>query len=342
MRYFKEKMPTLHLIGAGSLVEFAFQKGEHSFPVGRVEFLYVKPLSFNEYLIANDAFKLPKLLTDTSVQNPIPDVVHDLLIKYVQQYFLVGGMPAAIAAYLRTNSFLKTQEIHAILLNVYQSDFNKYAKESQHKYLRLLFEKIPALIGTQFKYSKIDPDAKPKDLKIALEMLVDAGIVHRVFATSASGIPLKAHQKPNKFKTLFLDIGLINQINQVEPQKIWEEDLTQINSGVLAEQFVGQELLAYSEFYQQRDLYFWEREQQGSEAEVDYLFPSGSHIIPIEVKAGAAGKLRSLRLFLEEKKSPFGIRISQAPLSYRNNILSIPFYLIEQLPRLIKNTLNSL
>ena len=163
----------------------------------------------------------------------------------------------------------------------------------------------------------------------------------KVHATSAAGIPLKFHQNDKKFKLLFLDIGLIQQTNQIEPEKIWTEDLTQINAGMMAEQFVGQELLSYGEFYEEKQLFFWEREQQGSEAEVDYVIAVGSQIIPIEVKAGKLGKLRSLQLFMKEKKSPFGIRISQAPLSYQNKILSVPFYMIEQIPRLIKKILNS-
>jgi hypothetical protein len=171
--------------------------------------------------------------------------------------------------------------------------------------------------------------------------LGQAGILHQVHATSAAGIPLKFHQNEQKFKMLFLDIGLIQQVNQIDPEKIWVEDLTQINAGMMAEQFVGQEFLSSGEFYEERDLFFWEREKSGSDAEVDYIISIGSQIIPVEVKAGKSGKLRSLKLFMEEKKSPLGIRISQSPLSYQDNILSIPFYMIDQIPRLVKEVLET-
>jgi predicted AAA+ superfamily ATPase len=160
-----------------------------------------------------------------------------------------------------------------------------------------------------------------------------------VHATSGEGIPLKFHQNDRKFKTLFLDLGLIQQVNQIDPEKIWTEDLTQINAGMMAEQFVGQELMAYGEYYEEKALFFWQREQKGSEAEIDYLITAGSKIIPIEVKAGKEGKLRSLKLFMKEKNPSLGIRISQNPLSLYENILSVPFYMISQIPKLLKQIL---
>jgi predicted AAA+ superfamily ATPase len=341
LRYFKEKWPLLHVIGAGSLLEFTLEDQDFSFPVGRVQFIYVRPLSFKEFLLANNTVHLPGLLEKTSLKNPIEDVVHDHLIKYVKQYYLVGGMPAAISVFLKTKSFLKSREMQAIILQTYQNDFGKYAKKNELGYLQLLFEKIPNLIGQQFKYSKIDGEANSRELKKALRLLGQAGILHQVHATSAAGIPLKFHQNEQKFKMLFLDIGLIQQVNQIDPEKIWTEDLTQINAGMMAEQFVGQELLSYGEFYEEKDLFFWEREKSGSTAEVDYIISIGTQIIPVEVKAGKSGNLRSLKEFMKEKKSPLGIRISQSPLSHENNILSIPFYMIEQIPRLVKEALET-
>jgi predicted AAA+ superfamily ATPase len=341
LRYFKEKWPSLHVIGAGSLLEFTLEDEDFSFPVGRVQFIYVRPLSFKEFLIANNTIHLPGLIENASLKNPIENVIHDHLIKYVKQYYLVGGMPAAIAVFLKTKSFLKSREMQALILQTYQNDFGKYAKKSEHRYLQLLFEKTPNLIGQQFKYSKIDPEANSRELKKALRLLGKAGIVHQVHATSAAGIPLKFHQNEQKFKMLFLDIGLIQQVNQIDPEKIWSEDLTQINAGMMAEQFVGEEFLAYGEFYEQKELFFWDREKSGSEAEVDYVISIGSQIIPVEVKAGKTGRLRSLKLFMKEKKSPLGIRICQNPLSYEDGILSVPFYMIEQIPRLVKEVLKS-
>jgi predicted AAA+ superfamily ATPase len=341
LRYFKEKSPLLHVIGAGSLLEFVLDDEDFSFPVGRVQFIYVRPLSFKEFLIANNTLHLPNLIENASLKAPIDAVVHDHLIKYIKQYFLVGGMPALIAAFLRTKSFLKSKEVQAIILQTYQNDFGKYAKKNLFKYLELLFEKVPNLIGQQFKYSKVDPEAHGRELKKAIRLLNRAGVIHTVHSTSGSGIPLKFHRNEQKYKLLFLDIGLIQQANQIDPEQIWSGDLTLINSGMLAEQFVGQELLNLGEFYEEKELFFWEREKMGSDAEVDYIMSYKSHIIPIEVKAGKSGRLRSIKIFMEEKNSLLGIRISQKPLSFEENILTVPFYMIQQIPRLIEEVLRS-
>ncbi len=145
--------------------------------------------------------------------------------------------------------------MQAIIWQTYKNDFGKYAKKEMHKYLRTVYEKTPNLIGQQFKYTKIDPEVQSKDLKKALTLLKWAGLLHSVHATSAAGLPLKFHQNEHRFKILFLDIGLIQQVNQIDPEKIWSEDLTQLNAGMMAEQFVGQELLAYGEHYEERDLF---------------------------------------------------------------------------------------
>jgi len=163
-----------------------------------------------------------------------------------------------------------------------------------------------------------------------------AGLIHLIVASSASGIPLAAQIKSKKFKTLFLDVGLLERALQVDPNLIMNNELIHIHRGALAEQFVGQELLAYADFFKNEKLFFWEREKKPTSAEVDYIITVDQHIIPIEVKAGAQGHLKSLLQFMKEKHSPLGIRISQHPLSLKDNILSVPFYLIEQLPRLIK------
>ena len=168
-----------------------------------------------------------------------------------------------------------------------------------------------------------------------MQQLGWAGLLHRVLATSASGIPLQVHAKENRFKLLFLDCGLVNCGNKLDIQTAWNMDLLQINAGAQAEQFVGQELLAYADPHASAQLYYWEREKKGSTAEVDYVIQAGSQILPVEVKAGTTGSLKSLAQFLLEKRAPFGIRISQHPLSLYENVLSVPLYLVGQLSRLI-------
>lgn len=335
LRYFKELMPTLHVIAAGSLLEFVLHEERFSFPVGRVQFVYLKPLSFNEYLLSQGHERLLEILENASVSQPIDSFIHEQLLLSLREYFLIGGMPAVVRSFLRERSFLECQTILASLLETYRSDFPKYAKKSQYRYLQLFFEKASGVICQPFKYTHISSEYRSADLKMALEQLGWAGLVSKIQETKASGIPLQLHAKERKFKLLFLDIGLVNCANKLDIQSAWQTDLMQINSGALAEQFVGQELLAYADPYQHSALYYWDREKKGAMAEVDYVIQAGAHILPIEVKAGTTGSLKSLSQFLIDKKAPFGIRISQHPLSFHERILSVPLYMIHQLPRLI-------
>lgn len=336
LRYFKEQMPTLHVIGAGSLLEFVLDHEEFRMPVGRVQFLHLRPLSFIEFLDALGLEKLCSYLHEIEIDVPMMQGIHEQLMQLFREYLALGGMPAVLSAYLETKSLQYCQEIQTGLLSTYRNDFGKYAKHAQHKYLQLLFEKAPGLIAQWFKYSKVDPNVQPKDLKAALRKLEDAGLLHLVHTTSASGLPLITTMNEKKFKLLFLDVGLAQRACQLDLSLIFERDVMLLNRGMLAEQFVGQELLAYTDTHECGRLFFWAREKTGSSAEVDYVIHYGENIIPIEVKSGAQGKLKSLQLFMREKSSAFGIRISQQPLSYQNKILSVPFYLISELQRLIQ------
>ncbi len=332
MRYFKEKMPALHVIGAGSLLEFALAQKSFSFPVGRVQFIYLAPLSFKEYVLARGKNNLFETLQECSLTHPPSEPIHREMLRLVREYFIVGGMPAVVASFLQNLSLLDCGKIQEILLSTYQADFSKYPLESGQKYLPLVFRGIFGMISKQFKYSKIDPHLRSRELKQALIHLEAAGLVYLIHASSASGLPLSAQMKTTKFKPLFLDIGLVHHALGLDPKMAFERESILFNRGSLAEQFVGQELLSYSSPYQKGELFYWEREKRGSEAEVDYLLVHNETILPIEVKAGTSGRLRSMQQFMQEKRTPLGIHISQNPLSSENGILSLPFYLISHLP----------
>lgn len=339
LRYFKEKMPKLAVIAAGSLLEFAMRSPDFKMPVGRVHFLYLEPFSFSEYLDATGNQNLRKFLSDVKLTDSIDDVIHKKLLELLRIYIIVGGMPAALNEYISSNDLMICQRIQTALLQTYRSDFGKYAKISQHKYLQKVFDTAPRMIGQRVKYSNIDPDTRSRDLKNALNLLSLAGIVRPIYLTKASGLPLGAQIKEQKFKLNFLDAGLMQNSCGLQGRLSIEEDFMQINAGAVAEQFVGQELTAYSDRHQQASLYFWAREKRGSMAEVDYVINIGSDIFPIEVKSGKEGRLKSLRMFIEEKKSRLGIRFSQGKLSYYDKILSIPLYMVEQMPRLVESLL---
>lgn len=339
LRYFKEKAPEYVVIGAGSLLEFTLKEKKFKMPVGRIQYLYLKPLKFFEFLRAIKQDLLLEKLMSTDHILPIEDSLHQLALDHIRKYLALGGMPDVIQTFLDTEDLIGCQHIQTSILKTYRDDFGKYAKQTEQKYLKSLYEKAPGLVAKWFKYNKIS-NADPRALKNALNMLYDANILYPVFATSASGLPLISQIQEKKFKILFLDTGLCHRAFHLDLQKIFSEDLFLLNQGALIEQYVGQELLATFDRFDPQPLFFWVREKTNSSAEVDYIVSIDQYIIPIEVKSGSTGRLRSLKIFMEEKKSPLGVRISKAPLSFQDNILSIPFYLIDLLPTLVRKILN--
>lgn len=343
LRYFKEKMPRLPVIGAGSLLEFALQSSRFKMPVGRIHFLYLEPLSFSEFLDASGNQQLRQYLAKVKISDRIEDAIHEKLLELLRSYLIVGGMPAVLIAYLGNKNISACQNIQTGLLQTFRGDFGKYAKTAQHKYLQKVFDAAPRLVGQRIKYVNIDAEVKSRDLRNALELLTMAGIIYPIYLSKASGVPLGAQIDERKLKLNFLDIGLMQNACGLQTQISFERDFMQINSGAVAEQFVGQELRAHGNKHQPSRLFFWAREKKGSQAEVDYVISIGSEIFPVEVKAGKTGRLKSLKLFLEEKKAvptgrqaEIGIRISQEKLSFYDRILSLPIYMVEQLPRLVQ------
>ena len=339
LRYFKELMGDLHVIAAGSLLEFALVDKNISFPVGRVQSIYMRPLSFLEFLKVMDEDQLIQFILDFEWTTEIGQAVHERFMELVRTYFFIGGMPSAITKYQTTGSLQDCQNYLMTLINLYRADMAKYATKTQYRNLQILFDRAPESVGLRFKYSFIDPDTKSRDLQTALDQLTWAGLLSPILATSAGGMPLQSQVKSKVQKLLYLDIGMLQAALKVDPLLFFREDLTLIHSGALAEQFVGQELVAYANPYDRMQLHFWEREKTGSAAEVDYILPMGSHIIPLEVKAGPTGKLRSTHVFLEEKKSPFGIRICSSRPKKSRPIVSLPFYLVSQMQRLYSSCL---
>ncbi len=341
LRYYKELMPELHVIAAGSLLEFVLNDEAFRMPVGRVHSLYLKPLSFKEFLMALEYHDLLQQLATASVTTVFNPAIVELLESLLQLYFIVGGMPEAVNAYIQNKDFSQTKIIQLSLLNTFRNDFGKYASLAKHKYLQRIFEKAPGLVAQHFKYSQIDPEMQSRDLKAAIETLQFAGLIYQVFASGATGLPLNALISYKKYKLLFLDIGLVKASSNLDADVMLRKDLMLVNKGDLAEQFVGQELLAYAEPYSAGQLYYWEREAKGSSAEVDYVINVGEVILPLEVKSGKTGTLKSMNYFLKNlsNSKPLGIKVSMQPLSLSDNILSIPLYMISELERLVKELL---
>ena len=291
LRYFYEEMPELHVVAAGSLLEFALE--ESSFPVGRVQFLNLYPLCFAEYLeaIGNGAAATAVL------GNPaeISPAVHELLREELKRYFFIGGMPAAVKAYFENNSLRDAFEIQQEIAESYRMDFAKYTPRVDRFCLDSVFTSLSQHIGQQIKYARLGEGYSNPTLKKSFDALCLAQVARRIPSVDPSGLPLGATASAKVFKALMLDIGLMRYLsampNDIEYAK---SDLLAIYRGAMAEQFVGQEMLAA----QQGALYYWERAAKNSSAEVDYLAVLNGKIHPVEVKSCATGSLRSLHLFL--------------------------------------------
>lgn len=335
LRYFYEQMPQLHVIGAGSLLEFALAAEDRSMPVGRVQYLCMNPLSFGEFLDAMGEDRSRRYVADLDPSSPPDSAVHQHLTTLVKKYTVLGGMPAVLAEYLASGDLEKCQQIQTAILQTYRDDFGKYASRAKHKYMQKIFYAVPKMVSAKFKYSNVDPDAQSRDLKTAVELLEQADVIHRVRQTSGAGLPLEAGVRERHFKAVFVDVGLMQNLCGSTAATLLGEDLLQVNAGAVAEQFVAQELLAYRDPFQPAALYYWARQARNSSAEVDYLVTCGSKVVPVEVKAGKTGTLRSMHLYLAQYPAPMGVRISSRPLDVTAPILSVPFYALEHLERYV-------
>ncbi len=336
LRYFFEELPQLHVIGAGSLLEFSLNADNFSMPVGRVEFQYLYPLTFTEMLMALGENQLLDFMGQLGIKDEIPVSVHEKLLELLRLYFITGGMPQVLACYAELKDLLQCRKIQTALLNTYRSDFGKYASRVQQRYCERVFEKAPGLVSQHFKYTDIDADLDGRVIKAAIQLLFKANILMPVYYTSATGLPLTATQVEKHYKLLFIDLGLIQAAQHLPPELLFRQDLMQLNRGALTEQYVGQHLLTIQPSDDRAQLFYWHRDARGSQAEIDYAIAVDDRIIPLEVKSGKSGRLKSLQLFMESHRSALGIKLSQEALNTKGAIWSIPLYLIEQLPRLIR------
>ncbi len=331
LRYLYEQMPDLHVIAAGSLLEFALSDIP-SFGVGRIRSLFMFPFSFDEFLTACNENELLALKHKASPVNPLADILHDKLLNYLKKFMIVGGMPESVAMYIADNDLRESSLVLTDLRTSYFDDFAKYKERVPAQRLRDVYNSAVMQTGSKFVYSKTQSDDNQKQIKEALELLILSGIVIPVTHTSANSLPLGAEAVPNKRKMMVLDTGLLlNTLNLDIGEIILSEDFTTVNKGRLAEIFVGLELMKYCSPYQRNPLYYWHREARNSNAEVDYVIAKGNTIIPVEVKSGSRGAMQSMNSFIKAKGSEKGIRISQENFSAYQNIEVFPLYAISNI-----------
>ncbi len=352
LRWFSEDMPELPVVAAGSLLDFTLAKHEFSMPVGRIGYMYLEPLSFEEFLDAIGQHELRAYLQNYVWDLNIPTAIHSQLIKILKEYLVIGGMPEAILSWITEKTPSIVNQIHFDLLATYRDDFAKYSGRLSTNRLEDIMNSVPLQLGKKFVYKNANSDISSAPLKQALDLLSTARICHRIIATSANGLPLGAESNEKFLKVIMLDCGLCSaslglSLNQL--QSISEISL--INSGGMAEQLVGQLLRTITAAYIPSSIYYWQRDKKGAEAEIDYIIQHENQVIPIEVKAGTTGTLKSLHQFMKEKKGRIAIRINSdipraGPVCVKDssgssieyNLLSLPFYLLGQLHRLIKSS----
>lgn len=324
---FKEDFPGLHVIAAGSLLEFTL-KELPSFGVGRIRSLFVYPFSFDEFLLAEKKSAWVKAKQEANSEKPLLQALQNDLVQHYRTFLMVGGMPASVAAWITTHDYRNCQtELDDIQLTYYD-DFAKYAKKVDPMLLRNTLQSVILQIGEKFTYSKVEGSYRADDVKKALKLLCDAGIVKRVSHTAANGLPLGAETNEKFRKYIYLDSGLLLRILDMDlggARQLTDlivagtaEDL--VNKGGLAEMVLGWEMIKYNNPRSQHDLYYWENTAEGTRSEVDYVIARDMKVLPIECKSGTSGKMKSLFLFMHNRHLTDGIRCSLENFSTIENV----------------------
>ena len=352
LRWFKEDMQQLPVVAAGSLLDFALNKYRYSMPVGRITYFHLDPMSFFEFLLAIGNEALYKKLSSFSLKTKFPDSLHEKCLSLYHDFCLVGGMPEVLKEWVGSKNLNTCIKIQQDLLATYRDDFHKYGGEIDAGLLNRLMLSIAEQLGNKFVYSRVDSAKKLVRIRKAYTRLCQAKVCTKVLHTAGNGLPLGSESNEKFFKTLMLDIGLISvqlglsSIRHSEAKKIIFS-----NKGGLAEQFVGQQLRAAQTPLETPQLFYWQR-IGGRLGEIDFLIQHGNRVVPVEVKSGSAGSMKSLHQFMAEKRLDIAVRcnINQPsvedisvkttlglPVSYR--LLSLPAYLTERLHELIEQSL---
>jgi len=351
LRYFYEEMPDLPIIAAGSLLEFVLSNHSFSMPVGRIEYLHMGPMTFTEFLNALDEKKLSSYIAEFQIGREINPLVHNRLLSLLRAYYFVGGMPEAVKTYEKSRRLKDVSEIHNSIIETYREDFPKYIGSRSLTRIQSVFNFAARNIGKKVKYSQFTSEEKSATIKADIELLCQARVLSKVTHSHCSGLPLQADIEERVYKLIFLDVGLMNAICGLSWNVILQmEDKTLINEGAIAEQFVGQHLLEVLSNTTNRSLTYWLREGRSANAELDYVVALNGQVVPIEIKAGATGSLKSLHQFIGEKGVQNAIRLDTGVPSIQNistsilhkdvtipvnyELLSVPLYLVERIAEL--------
>lgn len=351
LRFFKEDYPELHVIAAGFLLEFTLQELP-TYGVGRIHTLFMYPMTFDEFLKANDENGLIDMKGQADSRHPLDDAFHEKLVEYFRIYLLVGGMPEAVLAWIKTHDFNQCSRVQEDIILTYDDDFSKYKKRVSPDLLRTTMRGICHQPGEKITFKQISAGYRSSQIREAVRLLTLAGLTTPVVATSGNGIPLDAEANEKNMKILFLDSGLLLTVLQLEgnlAQHLIEQIMTGnpqelVNKGGLVEMVAGLEILRNKPCVQRQRMFYWEK-SGNSIAEIDYLDIFNLKVTPIEIKSGTQGGMKSLWLFMREKHLTEAIRCSfenfgefcytdsQADNAVRH-ITIVPLYALENLQKM--------
>ncbi len=351
LRWFREEMPQLPVIAAGSLLEFALKKHQYILPVGRITYFYLEPLSFLEFVLALGNTALYQKLDAFHLEKGLPQRLHEKCLALYHDYCLVGGMPEVVQAWVNQTELKRVIKLQQDLLATYRDDFHKYGGEMDARLLSAVTQSVAAQIGNKFVYQRVEPSLKIAVIKKIFILLSQARVCQKIFHTTGNGLPLGAESNSKFFKALLIDIGLTSvQLGLAAISRRELKDLVFTNKGGLAEQFVGQQLRSAQSPLLDPHLFYWQR-TGGRLGEIDYIIQHQSRVVPVEVKSGSAGRMKSLHQFMVDKDLDLAVRCNLSspsideiqvkttlgqPVAYR--LLTIPIYMAECLSLLIDQT----
>lgn len=324
LKYFYEQAPEYHIVCAGSLLGITLSK-PLSFPVGKVDFLTLRPMSFNEFVNANDEPMLLEYIDKLNVNTPVPQMFADKLITLLKTYYITGGMPEVVAKWIESKDVAEVERIQDVILNSYELDFAKHAPAVDFPKLSLIWKSIPDQLSKEngkFVYGHVKVGARAKDLEDAMQWLISAGLVYSVNKIEKPAIPLSAYSNASYFKLYMSDIGLLRRMSRLPASSIFEEtSLYSEFKGALTENYVLGELVNLH-----GDVpYYW---KSGNTAEVDFIAQFEDKIVPIEVKSSVNVKARSLGVYREKYKPEVSVRTSMLNLKKDEGLLNIPLYML--------------
>ena len=332
LKYFYEDIPQYHIIAAGSLLGIKLAH-THGFPVGKVTFQHLYPLSFMEFLRALGKLQWVEMLTNIQLSTPIEELFHHEFIELLKKYFFIGGMPEAVDQYAQTQDYSLVQQIQADILRAYELDFAKHASPAEIPKISTVWEAIPSQLAKEnkkFIYSALKASARGREYENAIRWLVDADLILNCTPVSTPQLPLRHYMDHQAFKSYLLDVGLLGNMNHVTPKMLLEkEQFFKEFSGALTENYVAQTLMATL----QKPLHYWKSE---GKAEIDFLIEFENEIFPLEVKAGLSSRKKSLLVYADKFQPTSMIRTSLLNLTKNGSVINIPLYALEQLPRLLK------